>query len=98
VKLLNRGERVEEIFRIVAENTRFPELVLGVLESQIAGCVAGRDMALELVNLWGSSKVRAAVERFWALAEAATRRVIAAIPDGEYPRRFERFPPLVRRD
>jgi N-methylhydantoinase B len=84
VKLLNRGERVEEIFRIVAENTRFPELVLGDLESQIAGCVTGRDMALELVNLWGSSKVRAAVERFWALAEAATRRVIAAIPDGEY--------------
>lgn len=84
VKLLDRGERVEEMFRIVAENTRFPKLVLGDLESQIAGCLGGRDMALELVNLWSAPGVRAAVERFWAQAEAATRRVIAEIPDGEY--------------
>ena len=84
VKLLDRGERVEEMFRIVAENTRFPKLVLGDLESQIAGCISGRDMALELVNLWSASGVRAAVERFWAQAEAATRQVIAEIPDGEY--------------
>ena len=25
VKLLSRGDRVEEMFRMVAENTRFPE-------------------------------------------------------------------------
>lgn len=84
VKLLNRGERVEEMFRMVAENTRFPKLVLGDLESQIAGCVAGRDMVSELVQTWGAAQVRAAVEQFWAGAEAATRSVIQAIPDGEY--------------
>ncbi len=84
VKLLARGERVEEMFRMVEENTRFPKLVLGDLESQIAGCIAGRDMALELVTLWGAANIRAAVEQFWLRAEAATRAVIAEIPDGEY--------------
>lgn len=84
VKLLSRGERVEDMFRMVAENTRFPKLVLGDLESQIAGCVAGRDMVAELVQTWGAVNIRAAVEQFWSRAEAATRAVIASIPGGEY--------------
>ena len=84
VKLLNRGDRVEEMFRMVAENTRFPKLVLGDLEAQIAGCIAGRDMVAELVEAWGAANIRAAVEQFWSRAEAATRATIASIPDGEY--------------
>lgn len=84
VKLLHRGERVEEMFRMVAENTRFPKLVLGDLESQISGCIAGRDMVAEVVQTWGAVNIRVAVEQFWSRAEAATRAVIASIPDGEY--------------
>lgn len=84
VKLLHRGERVEEMFRMVAENTRFPKLVLGDLESQISGCIAGRDMVAEVVQTWGAVNIRIAVEQFWSRAEAATRAVIASIPDGEY--------------
>ena len=84
VKLLSRGERVEEMFRMVAENTRFPKLVLGDLEAQIAGSIAGRDLVAELVQIWGAAAIRAAIEQFWIRAEAATRAVIAAIPDGEY--------------
>ena len=68
------------MFRMISENTRFPKLVLGDLESQIAGCIAGRDMAAELVQVWGADNVRGAVERFWSSAEAATRAVIALPP------------------
>jgi len=84
VKLLAGGERIEEMFRMIAENTRFPKLVLGDVDSQIAGCLTGRDMVLDLAMRYGSSAVRASVERFWARAEAATRAVIASIPDGVY--------------
>lgn len=84
IKLLNRGERVDEMFRMVSENTRFPKLVLGDLESQISGCISGRDMVSELVQTWGPVNIRSAVEQFWLRAEAATRAVIASIPDGEY--------------
>jgi N-methylhydantoinase B len=84
VKLLNRGERVDEMFRMVSENTRFPKLVLGDLESQISGCISGRDMVSELVQTWGPGNIRAAIEQFWLRAEAATRAVIGSIPDGEY--------------
>ena len=44
---------MDEMFRMVAENTRFPKLVLGDIESQIAGCIAGRDMMQELVHRYG---------------------------------------------
>jgi N-methylhydantoinase B len=84
VKLLSKGERVEEMFRIIAENTRFPKLVLGDVESQIAGCMAGRDMVGDIVARYGQKAVRQSIERFWNRAEAATRAVIASIPDGEY--------------
>jgi N-methylhydantoinase B len=84
VKLLSRGERVEEIYRLVETNTRFPRMVLGDMESQVAGCVLGRDMVLEIVNRYGALALRAAVERFWANSERAIRDAIRAMPDGTY--------------
>ena len=59
VKLLNRGKRVDEMFRMVAENTRFPKLVLGDLESQIAGG-ARRIFALRSNNSGRARKQRRA--------------------------------------
>ena len=84
VKLLAGGKRVEEIYRIIESNTRFPKLVLGDLESQLAGCLAGRDMILELARRYGSSEMRAAVEMFWSKSERAMRDCIRRIPDGVY--------------
>lgn len=84
VKLLSAGERIEEMFRIIQCNTRFPTMVLGDIDSQIAGCLMGRDMMLELVHRYGADQVRAAVESFWAKSEKAVRQAIRAIPDGIY--------------
>ncbi len=84
LKLLSRGRRVAEIYRLVEVNTRFTQLVLGDLESQLAGCMMGRDMVLEVVRKFGIDAVRAAVELFWTRAESAVRNAIRAIPDGVY--------------
>lgn len=84
LKLLLRGERVREIYRLVETNTRFPQLVLGDMESQVAGCLMGRDMVLEVVQRFGLQTVRAAIDRFWKRTEAAVRNAIRAIPDGVY--------------
>lgn len=84
VKLLSAGRHVEEIYRIVAANTRFPEMVLGDLESQVAGCVMGRDLTLELIEQYRLEAVRAAIEAFWDKSERATRETIRAFPNGVY--------------
>jgi N-methylhydantoinase B len=84
VKLFSNGEPVEEIYRIIAANTRVPKLVLGDVESQVAGCIAGRDAVAELVQKHGQAAVIAAVHQHWDAAERITRAAIRAIPDGVY--------------
>ena len=84
VKLLSGGERVAEIYRLIERNTRFPRLVLGDVESQVAGCLMGRDQVLDLAKRYGEDAIRSAIEMFWTKSELATRKAIAEIPDGEY--------------
>ncbi len=84
VKLLSRGERVEEIYRTVAANTRFPEMVLGDMASQLSGCFMGRDMVLQAVADFGQAVLQAAIELQWDRSERATRALIAQIPNGIY--------------
>jgi len=87
VKLHSRGEPVGEMYRMITANTRFPQMVLGDLEAQIAGCLHGRDLVDELLERYGQAQVRAAVERYWDQSEAAVKRAIADIPNGTYTAR-----------
>ncbi|MAF48836.1 MAG: 5-oxoprolinase [Rhodospirillaceae bacterium] len=84
IKLEKRGQPVEEIYRIIEYNTRFPRLVMGDLEAQLAGCLRGRDMFVEIVDRYGLETVREAIEIFLDQAEQASREAIRAMPDGEY--------------
>jgi len=84
IKLLSKGNRVEEIFRMIESNTRFPEMVMGDLESQLAGCLMERDMVLDVVKTFGQKSTLHAVNIFWDRSEEATRKIIRAIPDGIY--------------
>jgi len=84
VKLFSKGEPVQDMYRMIRANTRFPEMALGDLESQVAGCFMGRDMVLDVLAKYGLPKVRRSIENFWDEAEAEVRRSIAGIPDGTY--------------
>lgn len=84
VKLYSEGKRVEEMFRIIEHNTRFPTMVLGDISSQLAGCFMGRDLVVKLVQKYGLQSVSSAIEVFWSQTEAVARAAIALIPDGEY--------------
>lgn len=82
VKLWQRGVRNEELYRIVEYNTRFPAMVLGDLDAQLAGTLAGRDKVRALVGRYGVGTVRAAIEAIWDQSEAVARAAIRALPDG----------------
>lgn len=84
IKLCKRGEPIEEIFRVIEYNTRFPDMVLGDLRSQLAGCLKGREMLDEIISRYGVDHVRAAVHVMWDQSERTARAAIAAIPDGSY--------------
>jgi N-methylhydantoinase B len=84
VKLMAAGEESEEIFRIIANNTRFPEQLMGDIASQISGCLAGRDLVMELAARYGLATFQRAVATILDESEASMRAKIRAIPDGLY--------------
>jgi N-methylhydantoinase B len=84
LKLLRRGERAPEVYRLIRANTRFPETVLGDVEAQLAGCLMGRDLLVQLVEKYGVDVVSGAITSIWNHAEAAARAAVSSIPDGVY--------------
>ena len=84
VKLWNEGRRNDDLYRIVARNSRFPTELLGDIEAQLAGCLLGRDILRALVERYGADRYEAALEAILDHSEAVSRARIAAMPDGEY--------------
>jgi N-methylhydantoinase B len=84
VKLRSRGEPVLEIYRMIEHNTRFPVEMMGDINSQIGGCLMGRDSVADTVDRYGVAVFRAALDIIWNQSEAEARAAIRAIPDGTY--------------
>ena len=84
VKLLDQGKRRPDVFRMIEYNTRFPELLLGDVDAQIAGCLMGREMVADVIRKYGHATYDAAVHSVWKRAEVKVRAAILAAPDGEY--------------
>ncbi|WP_407495769.1 hydantoinase B/oxoprolinase family protein [Pseudooceanicola sp. MF1-13] len=84
IKLWNKGEKNEEIYRIIQYNTRFPGAVLGDLEAQLTGCLLGRDKFEQMLKRYGRPAVQGAIETAWDKTDQAARSAVRAIPDGVY--------------
>src|ERR1051325_6210061 len=84
VKLRSRGEPVREIYRMIEHNTRFPVEMMGDINSQIGGCLMGRDEVAGLARRYGVDTFRGALATIWDQSEAASRAAIRAIPAGTY--------------
>ncbi len=89
IKLWSEGEPIQEVYRIIENNTRFPVELLGDIAAQHAGCVLGRDLTQALADKYGVDNFFSAVKTMLDQSEAAARARIRAIPDGEY--RYETF-------
>jgi len=84
VKLWSKGEPIEEVYRIIETNTRFPIELLGDIEAQLGGCMLGRDLMAKLAEKFGLDTYRRAIDIILDQSEAAMRARIAAVPDGSY--------------
>ncbi len=84
IKLMSKGEPIEEIYRIIENNTRQPAELMGDIAAQLAGCLLGRDLMADLVDKYGVATFERAVEIILDQSEAAARALIRAMPDGTY--------------
>ena len=84
LKLIDRGQRRREMFRLIEINTRFPRLVMGDLEAQLGGCRMGHDMVQEVVAQHGFDEVIAAMDAMHADAARNMTRALRDVPHGTY--------------
>jgi N-methylhydantoinase B len=84
IKMWSKGERIEEVYRIIETNTRMPLELMGDIAAQLAGCLLGRDLTLALANRYGIPTFNRAVEIILDQSEAAARAFIRAMADGVY--------------
>ncbi|HEU5464841.1 MAG TPA: hydantoinase B/oxoprolinase family protein, partial [Candidatus Binatia bacterium] len=89
IKLWSEGEPIQEVYRIIENNTRFPVELLGDIAAQHAGCVLGCDLTQALADKYGVDTFLSALRIMLDQSEAAARAKIRAIPDGEY--RYDTF-------
>jgi N-methylhydantoinase B len=84
VRLVARGERQDEVWRLILANVRTPEEREGDLEAQLAALVAGERRLAELVARRGEAEVVAAMAELRAYGERLVRAGLERIPDGVY--------------
>ena len=84
LKIYEAGKRNETLWQIIRDNIRFPDASLGDLRAQIASCQIGARRYAELLARYGRDTVEDCIAVVWDQAEAAARRVVETIPDGEY--------------
>jgi N-methylhydantoinase B len=78
-----------DVERIIAANSRTPELVLGDIRGQAGAARLGERRLAELIAKYGVKGFKAAAAELLATSEKKLRAAIAAWPDGRY--QSERF-------
>jgi N-methylhydantoinase B len=89
VRYQRNFESNTDIERIIAANSRTPELVLGDIRGQLGADRLGERRLKELVAKYGKDKVLASYARLFEIGEARVRGAIAEWKDGRYE--AERF-------
>ena len=84
IKLVSNGEPIEEVYRLIENNTRQPAELLGDIAAQLAGCLLGRDLTVALAEKYGVAAFLRALDLILDRSEAAARAFIRDIPDGVY--------------
>jgi 5-oxoprolinase (ATP-hydrolysing)/N-methylhydantoinase A len=87
MKLVKAGVENEDLFRIMAENIRDSQQVLGDVRSLIAANETGGRRLVAFVEEYGLSDLRALAEVVQSKSEKAMREAIRAIPNGIYTSR-----------
>lgn len=84
LKLYERGELNETLWRLIEANVRYPKEVLGDLRAQIAANNIGIREIGKLVDKYGKSTIVRALAGVIAYGERMVRAEIEKIPDGVY--------------
>lgn len=82
--LLKQGEPYETIWNVIADNVRYPEMVLGDIRAQLASNAICSSHLLQMVQSIGPAGFQNLADSIINRTEATTRTAIKRVPDGTY--------------
>ena len=84
VKLMRRGEVVQDIVDIILNNIRVPEERIGDIRAQIGALKTGERRLTVLLDRYGPETVEEGIVELKARSERQMRACIESVPDGVY--------------
>ena len=84
VKIMSRGEDVEEVWKLLLANVRTPRYNYGDLRALIAGVDVGERGLAKMIRKYGKEQFRRNVHDLMDYSESRMRAEIGAITDGVY--------------
>jgi len=84
LKFCNAGVNDAQILRMIAKNSRIPDITIGDLQAQLAACRLGEQRLKEMMARYGWDTIRATIEERWMRSEMLARKRISEVPDGVY--------------
>ena len=84
VRLYRRGERVDDVLRIIARNSRVPEKVIGDVEALVAGVNVITARVEDLLAHYGTARVEGFVDAWLTESERRLRAELSRLPAGTY--------------
>jgi len=84
LKLFEAGERNHTLWSMIETNVRIPVQVFGDMRAQLSACHLAESQFNDLLENYGSDRVRLYMRELIDYAERATRAAVAELPDGEF--------------
>jgi N-methylhydantoinase B len=84
VRLMRRGEPVQEVWRIMLANHRTPDSTWGDFHAMIGSLAIGQRRLAALYDEHGAERIAEGIPALFDYAESWMRRDIAALADGTY--------------
>ena len=85
VRIYREGVLNDEVWRIFARNSRFPDILKGDLRAIMASCRLGQQCLEEMFARFGTSVTLTAFQQLMQQSREAVRQAFAArVPDGTY--------------
>lgn len=84
IKLIERGKLRSDIWRLIMNMTRQPQIVGLDLRGFIASNAVGRDRLRELIGAYGAETVTTVMEELIRYSERRMRERLRTLPDGEF--------------
>jgi len=84
VKLFERGVRNDQVWSILRDSVRTPEMNAADIEAMIAAVRLGRERFLKLIGRHGVETIIATADYWMDYSERRLRAEIGKIPDGDY--------------